>query len=198
MFKQFKDLGEEKIVPDNTDIIPIQEADGLTRHIQRSNFLSGIQASAGASSQFIQILETQTSGTEGGNATAGSWIKRKLNNIRSDETALATISNNEFVLPAGIYEFGILSPFYRTATTRIRLRNITDNAIISTSIAIYPGSGVDIQCLAGLQGKFSIAANKSLAIEYRVFRNQDSASLGLSSAWGVEEIFTVINLFKVG
>ncbi|MDZ8096716.1 MAG: hypothetical protein RMZ42_32980 [Nostoc sp. DedQUE05] len=198
MFRQIKDLGQEKLVPDNTDIIPIQEEDGTTRHIQRSNFLSGLQAIGGADSQFIQILETQVSGTEGGNATAGAWTKRKLNNIRSDETALVTISNNEFTLPAGIYNFNLLSPFYRTATTRIRLRNISDNAIIATSISIYPGAGVDIQCLAELQGKFTIAANKSLAIEYRAFRNQDSASLGLSSGWGIEEIFTVINLFKVG
>ncbi|MDZ8096784.1 MAG: hypothetical protein RMZ42_33320 [Nostoc sp. DedQUE05] len=146
---------------------------------------------------YIQLRELQPSGTEGGNATAGSWNKRKLNSIATDDTASVTLSNNEFVLPAGTYILNAVSPFYRTATSRIRLRNVTDDIVLLNSSSIYPGSGVDVQCLAELSGKFSIAANKSLALEYRVFRNQDSASLGLSSGWGVEEIFSIIDLFKL-
>ncbi|MEH1817289.1 MAG: hypothetical protein V7L09_33500 [Nostoc sp.] len=146
---------------------------------------------------FIQMRETQPSGTEGGNATAGAWTKRKLNNIASDDTASVTLSNNEFVLPAGTYILNAISPFYRTATSRIRLRNVTDNIVLLNSASIYPGSGVDVQCFSEISGKFAIAANKSLALEYRVFRNQDSGSLGLSSGWGVEEIFSIIDLFKL-
>lgn len=41
MLKQIKELGTEKTIPDNTDIIPIQQADGITRHIKRDNFLAG-------------------------------------------------------------------------------------------------------------------------------------------------------------
>jgi hypothetical protein len=51
MFKQFNSLGTEKIIPDNTDIIPIQQADGVTRHIKRENFL-------GSSSNSNPILNT--------------------------------------------------------------------------------------------------------------------------------------------
>ncbi|MDZ7953337.1 hypothetical protein [Nostoc sp. DedQUE09] len=42
MLKQIKDLGTEKIIPDDTDVIAFQQTDGLTGHISRANFLSGI------------------------------------------------------------------------------------------------------------------------------------------------------------
>ncbi len=43
MLKQIKDLGIEKTIPDNTDIIPFQQADGISGHITRANFLSNLQ-----------------------------------------------------------------------------------------------------------------------------------------------------------
>lgn len=42
MYKQFNNLGTEKIIPDNSDFIPIQQVDGITRRINRANLLSGL------------------------------------------------------------------------------------------------------------------------------------------------------------
>ncbi|WP_445632353.1 hypothetical protein NSTC745_03874 [Nostoc sp. DSM 114161] len=44
---QISQIGSEKFTPDNTDLIPIQQADGITRRITRANLLTGVaQASA--------------------------------------------------------------------------------------------------------------------------------------------------------
>ncbi len=41
MFKQIKDIGTEKTTPDNSDLIVVQQTDGITRRITRGNFLAG-------------------------------------------------------------------------------------------------------------------------------------------------------------
>lgn len=41
---QIKELGTEKLIPDNTDLLPVQQSDGATRRISRANFLAGVSA----------------------------------------------------------------------------------------------------------------------------------------------------------
>lgn len=42
---QIKDLGTEKTISDNSDLIPIQQADGTTRRITKANLFAGISSS---------------------------------------------------------------------------------------------------------------------------------------------------------
>ncbi len=147
-------------------------------------------------SKFIQIVDSRASGTAGGTPSTGNWFARTLNTIKNDDTGVVTLANNQFILPAGTYIADIHSSFYRTARARCRLKNITDDITIANSINIFTGT-IDIQCTADIYSKFTIAENKSLAIEYRVGQAYNASSLGLAASFGVEEIYTVINLYKL-
>ncbi|MBW4689597.1 MAG: hypothetical protein KME40_32025 [Komarekiella atlantica HA4396-MV6] len=198
MFKQIKDLGTEKTVPENTDIIPIQESNGTTKHITRGNFLSGIGSFV--NNQYIQLLDTKPDNTHGGSSVTGSWQTRVINTIQNDETAAVTLGSNSFALPSGIYRIIAQIPFEGSGRTRCRLRNITNNTDILYSSSEYFLSGSSVQsghCF--IKGQFAIAANKNLQIQY--YCNASQATWGLGNATGFgspNEIFTIIELFKVG
>ncbi|MCC5599968.1 LamG domain-containing protein [Nostoc favosum] len=50
---QIKSLGIEKITSDDTDLIPIQESGGITRHISRGNFLTELTSAIATNSANI-------------------------------------------------------------------------------------------------------------------------------------------------
>ncbi|QKQ76345.1 LamG-like jellyroll fold domain-containing protein [Nostoc sp. TCL240-02] len=55
---QISQLGSsEKLIPDNTDLLPIQQIDGVTRRMSRANFLSGL---ASASQLLSPIITSKT------------------------------------------------------------------------------------------------------------------------------------------
>lgn len=195
--KQFNSLGTEKTIPDNTDIIPIQEADGITRHITRENFLTGI--TGGGSRTYIQLLDSKLSGTNGGTATGQTWTNRIINTINTDETSEVTLNSNLFVLPAGIYEVSARTTFYTLNNTKIRLQNTTDNTTLlyGTNSYFNPGAGVYGQQF--LTGKFTIGETKEIALQYWTQSgfNSNQFNLGGQVGDGSPEIYTVIDLWKV-
>lgn len=51
---QISQLGSsEKLIPENTDLLPVQQIDGVTRRISRANFLSGLAQSSQLSSPIL-------------------------------------------------------------------------------------------------------------------------------------------------
>lgn len=79
---QIKDLvGQEKTVPDNTDLIAIQQADGVTRRITRANFLSGSSSGSGNSDPTLNTIIYRDS----------NWnLATRVNQYVSRETLLWT------------------------------------------------------------------------------------------------------------
>jgi hypothetical protein len=95
---QIKDLGTEKIVPEGTDLIVIQEADGTTRRIKRSNFLSGL--SSGATPP-TNIFTYQSNGDTNGllyylGNLSGSWINPIAGGVVSFNT-IGLVSGSDSV-----------------------------------------------------------------------------------------------------
>jgi hypothetical protein len=191
MFKQFNSLGTEKLIPENTDIIPIQEASGMTRHIKRVNFISGIANT----NELIQLQDSRANGTVGGSATAGSWNKRTINTIAVDEIGTTVLSSNVFTIDEGTYDIDALSQFYKGNFIKTRLFDVTANSVIITSINNY--NSAEACSFSHLKGRFTIASRKSLSIEYRVSLNTGTTALGEPCNFGQNEIYLLANLWKV-
>ncbi|MBD2519963.1 hypothetical protein H6G93_34480 [Nostoc sp. FACHB-973] len=149
--------------------------------------------------KYIQMLDVRTAGTVGGAVgTVGSWYSRTINTIRYDDTSSVSLSNNLFILPTGTYEIDCNAFFSRVGRCKIRLRNVTDNVVIMYGQSAYFITANASNGLVNLAGKFTIASNKQLSVEYRTGESFNDQSLGIESNFGVEEIYLTLNLRKIG
>ena len=194
MLKQIKDLGIEKTIPENTDIIPFQQADGITGHITRQNFL----ASSSSAIKYIQLLDSKSATTQGGQASAvGSWYPRVINTISHDDTSLVTVSSNLFKLPSGNYFIDASAEFNAVGRVRLRLKNSTDNTVLINGISTNASQAGGVTLSAKLSGYFTISDNKNLTIEYRTQATNNANDLGVAASFGVNEIYLIANLWKL-
>ncbi|MBL1199900.1 MAG: hypothetical protein FWK04_12630 [Nostoc sp. GBBB01] len=194
MLKQFNNL-PQKTIPANSDIIAIQDASGITKHITRENFLAGI--SGGGDTKFIQLAHKVTSGTPGGTATSGSWLARTINTVISDDTAqVATPNANKFILPSGDYTIDVVSMFYRTGYTKMRLQNLTAGTTILTGIATWVLNTQGSLIPLTLTGKFSTSQAQELQLQYRCANTMATYGLGDPPNFGDDEIYCTVNLRK--
>ncbi len=198
MFKQFNNL-PEKTIPDDTDILPIQQTDGTTWHIKRENFLVGVTGSGGGGTQLIQLLDSRSSGTLGGSATIGAWTKRAINTIALDQPGTTTLNNNIFTLDAGTYDIDVKSTYYKGNYIRTRLFNVTSNIVVPNVFSVNGYNGAEACSFSHLQGRFILSNSQDLAIEYRVSSsNGGSTGLGEPCSFGTNEIYLLANIWKVG
>ncbi|MHC5594731.1 MAG: hypothetical protein ACYTXC_01960 [Nostoc sp.] len=145
-------------------------------------------------SKFIQLLDKKDSGVNGGQAIVTTWSNKDITVINLDETGEATLSNNLFILPSGIYEIDSRTTFYNLADTKIRLINVTDSIPLMYGINSYfnPGSDRGVALQSNLTGKFSIATGKQLALQYwcKSGSNLNQYNFGGSVGDGSPEIYT--------
>ncbi|MEH2224386.1 hypothetical protein [Nostoc sp.] len=151
--------------------------------------------------QFIQLLDKKDSGVNGGAAIVTTWTNKIINTINFDDTGLVGLSNNIFTLPQGTYEVAVSTTFYRLSNTKIRIYNITDNAILLQGINAYFLPSSESPALqASLSGKFNIGEEKQLSLQYWTEGNSNinQYNFGGTVSDGSPEIYTTIDLKKVG
>lgn len=139
------------------------------------------------------LKDNKPSGTAGQLLTPGSWDTRDLNTIDTDEIGISPLSSNQFTLPAGKYRIKAGSQCFQVNQNRIRLRNITDSqdTIVGFSeTSPTNGSGNT----TNLTGTFTIASSKTFEIQHRISTGNAG---GLASSFGIDETYTIVEIFKV-
>lgn len=143
---------------------------------------------------YIKVSEQQSSGTNGGTATSGSWISRVLNTKDSDTASIASLASNQVTLPAGTYIVNATSPFHATNVSQIRLQNIT----ASTTLLLGTNTQTNTSTVSfsTIIGIITLASSSAVAIQYQVTGGGSANDLGQSGAFGTE-IYTVADFIKV-
>ena len=153
---------------------------------------------------YWNIVEQQTSGTNGNNnATfaSGSWVTRILNTtIGTNTITNSSLSSNRFTLPTGTYRILVTAPAFYVGYHKIKLANITDSTdtLIGTGeysqTSTYPSSTNSI-----IRGTFTITSSKTFEIQHRCSTTYNtSGAMGLASSFSVAEIYTQVELWKIG
>jgi hypothetical protein len=139
--------------------------------------------------------DVKASGTNGGTSTSGSWQTRTLNTL-SGETAdtSVTLSGNQLTLTAGRYTIDAHASSYYTATTKLRIANITDTTYVygpnvsSNNLA----AGCEVSAIAFID----IAATKVFQLQFRSSRTQTNTGMGIAASFGVSEVYAQVRITK--
>ena len=152
--------------------------------------------------QLFHIQDQQTSGTNGGTFTSGSWAARVLNTSVTNEISGASLSSNQITLPAGTYFVEASAPALACNRNMLRLQNTTDatTTLSGTSTHSAVGDTGSVQVRALLSGRFTIAGTKTFELQHQC--QTTSTSLGLGLAVGTSftvphETYADIKIWKV-
>lgn len=152
------------------------------------------------SPSIAHLIDSKTSGTNGGTSNNTTWNTRDLNTEQYDPDGIVTISSNKFTPIAGTYILRVYSPILGNATTNTTARNRLFNVTAATTVI----EGDNVTC--GLTGgvvvvlEYVFTANGS--DEYRIdtYTNNGRATNGLGAALtlGTAETYTRVVLEKIG
>lgn len=155
------------------------------------------------------VLQGQKTGTEGSFA-AGSWITRLLATavydlydlVLTQTQGTPAVGTNRFRLVAGTYVAEWNAPALLVGTHQTRLYNITDSVAIgygTTELAYDdPNNDASQSRSVGIV-KFTIAANKDLALQHRASSANTTNGFGIASpfATGSPDIFSVVKIWRI-
>lgn len=154
---------------------------------------------------YIVFENQQTAGTGGGTFTQGAWRTHPLNTEVFDTTGSASLSSNEFTLPAGTYIINARVIAYACEQHQARLYNVTDAAVQVddgvTATGMYgntahSSSTQGVTSHSHIVGKFTLASQKTLRIEHYCLVTSTTLGFGLYMNI-VTERYTQVELIKV-
>ena len=146
---------------------------------------------------YWKIVDQKANGTNAGTFTSAGWRTRDLNTtIGSNTITGSSLSSNQFTLPSGTYRIFASSPAFSVNQHKIKLRNITDS--IDTIIGSCASALSSTQSDSFLTGVFTISTSKSFEIQHYCTTSSNTNGLGLASNFGVVEIYTQVELWKIG
>lgn len=158
----------------------------------------------GGAGAYILIQDRKTSGTNGGTFTSGSWQTRDLNTIVDDAGTIASVSSNQFTLPAGTYRIRAKCPAQYVYQHQGRLYNITDTAvqqstggfdILGTSEYTAALAVTSYVTSTVIEGRFTIAGTKTFEIQHQCGTTKTGDGFGVAGSLGAE-VYTTVELIK--
>lgn len=147
---------------------------------------------------YVQCQNQQVGGTSGGTSSAGAWTDCALTTKVADPTGIATLTANHIALPAGTYECRAKQSQYLPDACKLRVRNLTDAVTLLIGLNGAAGPSAFGAGNSGeVWGQFTLAATKTIALQYWIANAQTTNGLGVPATSGEVEVYADIELWKV-
>ena len=147
---------------------------------------------------YIKVSDVKAANTHGGTFTSGAWRTRDINTEDSDDGGHCSISANQITLAAGTYTCRISANAYFIDSHKAKLYNISDSADVLIGTSEYTERGVTAtQSRSIISGKFVLTASKVLEVQHYCATTQTTVGFGVACNFGVSEIYTVAEFWKV-
>lgn len=146
---------------------------------------------------YIKLSDVKSNGTGGGASSAAAQNVRTLN-TEIDAGGHCILAANLFTLDAGIYDIDASSPAHGVNNHKIRLYNVSDLSIEIIGTSEHSSSSVNVQTRSFISGRFEIASAKQFRIDHYTQTAKTINGLGISTNSGDSEIYTIVELWKVG
>lgn len=149
-------------------------------------------------SPYVHCQDQETSGTNGGTFTSGSWQTRVLNTKVTDTASIATLASNQITLAAGTYEIRASAPAFYVNAHQTRLQNVTASTTLIIGTTEYTNAALSsgVQTRSFLSGRFTVAAGQALELQHQCTTTDSTTGLGVAGSFGVE-IYADLELWKV-
>lgn len=191
------DLAFDAPVP--ADSVSLADSGGNTTETDVEGAIAelyGMVGGGGLFDAYAQLREEQSSGTQGGDATSGSWVTRVLNTEVFDVGGIVSLSSNQFTLGAGSYFISARAPSFGTDQTKLKIRNVTDSsdALIGETHyfrAASPDAGTSF-----VSGRIVIAGTKAFELQHRFAAGRSFDGLGVPNSFSVVEVYSVVEIWR--
>lgn len=143
------------------------------------------------------ITEEFPDGTNGGGAPTGVWNERPLNTIIQDGGFLVSLTDNQFTLPAGVYQLDAEFQAYRADRNVLRLRNVGSDAELDRSINNFMDPGNGGSYIIRMSSVITLAAESTLAYEQITSSTDATFGRGISTTFTDPERFGRVAIRKL-
>ncbi len=146
----------------------------------------------------LHVREEQTSGTNGGTATAASgWEIKVLNTVVTNEISGSSLGSNQITLPVGTYFIEATSPATQVGRHKAKLYDTTAAAdiIIGTS-EFSSGVASGASTISLIKGRFTLGVQSDLEIRHNVEVDKATVGHGVASSLGTE-VYTEVDIRKI-
>jgi hypothetical protein len=148
--------------------------------------------------QLFIVRDEKSSGTDGGNFFNNAWRTRDLNTVNFNTIAGASLSSNQITLPSGTYVIRASAPAYGVDKHQAKFANITDSsdAVIGSSAVTLNSSNVNSSSF--IESVITISSQKVFEVQHYGGTSRSNNGFGSDSGSGVIEVYTIINIEKIG
>jgi hypothetical protein len=145
----------------------------------------------------VIIQDQKAAGTSGGTFTSGADRTRVLNTLVQNVNSIATLSSNQFVLPAGTYYIEWSAPAASVGANQSWLQNVTAGTVSIRGTSEYTASGADYASTRSFgSGVIINASSITYEIRHRCTTTQTTNGFGWAAGFGTE-IYTEVRIWKV-
>lgn len=177
-------------------------AEGQLCYLSASNIVQyydgAAWATVGPSTSITMAVfnETQSSGTNGGTSTSGSFLKRTLNTTVKNDISGCSIASSVITLPAGTFYVIARAPSNQGVSVQARLRNTTDSTTLALSGSAYQPAATTIVIDSTIQGFFVLTAQKNMELQQQVGTGNATFGYGVAASFA-DEVYSSITIMKV-
>lgn len=158
-------------------------------------------ATVGPTSTSLSISifnETQASGTQGGTATSGSYVKRVLNTTDTNNISGCSLATSVVTLAtSGTYYLQGIIPCWRTDGVKARLQNTTASTTIALGTVGNSNTTDNSQSFATVQGYITTTTSTTIELQGRVTTTAAGSGAGRAVTFGDNEIYAQLFIIKV-
>ena len=142
--------------------------------------------------------DTQASGTQGGTATSGSYVKRVLNTTVTNNISGCTLASSVVTLAtSGTYYLQGTIPIWRTDGVKARLQNTTASTTIALGTVGNSNTTDNSQNFATVQGYITTSVSTDIELQGRVTTTSAGSGAGRAASFGDDEIYAQLFIIKV-
>ena len=174
----------------------IDIASGATLDINGTADFTGATVtglSAGLFSSYAIIADQKVG--QSGTFTSGAWRTRDLNTELADPDGIVSISANQFTLAAGTYLIKWIAPAFNCSLHQTRLYNVTDTAQVEVGVCAFVNVNSVVTTSSGC-ARTTIAGSKAFTIEHYCATTSATAGFGQNCAFGVNDQYALVEIFK--
>lgn len=144
----------------------------------------------------VIIEDQKSSGVDGGTFSSAADRTRTLNTLVYNANSLATLSSNQFTLPAGTYYIEWSCPAYAVNGHQSMLYNVTAGLTVKRGTTAYGSNTTSVQTDSHGNATVINAGNATFEIRHRCVTSRATEGFGFAANLGTE-VYTTVKIWKI-